>query len=205
VTPVVRRRHERRREIVILTEGEVTEVCYFDAIKRLQDRLVVRVDDRHGNPQTLIPLAIDIKRTRDRQSEDEDLPIDERAQVWCAFDRDEHIGIDSLMERADKAGVRVAFSHPCFELWLLLHFQAYGAPALGACGPVTAAVCATIKDYKRRGKRVSLNDLVGRYAQARERAVLLDRQHDRDGLSIPSQRDPSTGVFQLVDAMGVTY
>ena len=67
----------RRREVIVFTEGEATEVSYVDTIKRLQDRFVVRVDDRHGKPGTIVPLAIDVKRARDVQSRSEGLDPEE--------------------------------------------------------------------------------------------------------------------------------
>jgi hypothetical protein len=44
-------------------------------------------------------------------------------EVWCVFDRDEHQKIDEALVRARDCKIRVAFSNPCFELWLLLHHE----------------------------------------------------------------------------------
>jgi hypothetical protein len=191
--------------VFVFTEGEVTEVSYLDAIKRLQDQFVIRVDDRHGNPGVIVPLAIAFKRMKDAEGVAEDLPGEERPHVWCVFDRDDHVGIDALIDEARAVGVRVAFSHPCFEFWLLLHFQATAAPEGGACGRVTDALNQYIRDYKRRGKRVRLSDIAGRYAEARGQAAAIGKRHDRDDVPVPTQRDPSTNVFEFVDAVGVAY
>ncbi|HET8680377.1 MAG TPA: RloB family protein [Micromonosporaceae bacterium] len=43
-------------------------------------------------------------------------------QLWAIFDRDQHHDIPQAMREAEAGGVAVAFSHPSFELWLLLHF-----------------------------------------------------------------------------------
>ncbi|MFC7931492.1 hypothetical protein [Streptomyces cinereoruber] len=37
-------------------------------------------------------------------------------EVWCPFGRDEHQQIPDAFEPTKAEGVRIAFSHPCFEL-----------------------------------------------------------------------------------------
>jgi hypothetical protein len=202
---VNRRPRVRRREVIVFTEGEATEVSYVDAIKRLQDQCVVRVDDRHGEPGALVRLAIAEARRLARIGRDEGAPGNEAPRVWCVFDRDQHPNVDALIRQAEDAGVSVAFSHPCFELWLLVHFRQYGAPAAGVCGGLVDEVDGRIAGYKARGKRVALTDVTGRYAHAKEQAERLAKQHERDGISIPTQRDPSTDVWRLVDELGITY
>jgi hypothetical protein len=157
-----RRQRTRRREVIVFTEGEATEVSYVDAIKHLQSRFAVRVDDRHGDPGALVPLAIAHQRQLARLSREEGTPAEEAPQVWCMFDRDQHPGVDALIRQAIQAGVRVAFSHPCFELWLLLHFRVCGAPCGGVCASLVEAVSTQIAGYKKRGKRVVLADLADR-------------------------------------------
>jgi RloB-like protein len=203
VTP--RRHRVRRPQVIVFTEGEATEVSYVDAIKRLQDTSAVRVDDRHGAPSFLVPLAIAEKQRLARLSRDDGTSEDEVLQVWCMFDRDQHPNVDALIRQATDAGVRVAFSHPCFELWLLVHFRQHGAPAAGVCAGLVDAVNTHIAGYRDRGKRVRLSDLVGHYAQAREQARRLGDQHERDGILRPTERDPSTSVWEFVDMLGIKY
>lgn len=200
-----RRPRVRRREVVVFTEGDATEVSYIDAIKRLQDRYAVRVDDRHPAPTQLVELAIARHRELSRLTRDEELPEAEAPQVWCMFDRDRHPDVDNVIRRATAAGVRVAFSHPCFELWLLLHFRAYGRPAAGACDGLTDLVGKHVRGYKARGKRVTLAEIAGRYQDARTHAQRLREQHERDGVTVASQRDPGTDVWEFVDELGITY
>lgn len=174
-------RLRQRRPVFVFTEGEVTEPSYVDAIKNGQQDFVVRVDDRHGNPGEIVPVAIAFKREQDRVSREDRLPKDLWAEVWCLFDRDEHSDVD---------------------LWIKKAADACGAPSAGSCGRVTDGLCIYLPHYKKQGKRVTLSDLSGRYAAARQRAVLLTNQHDRDGVVRASQRDPSTNAYDLVDALG---
>ncbi|MGH3646138.1 MAG: RloB family protein [Micromonosporaceae bacterium] len=195
------RRRQRRQLLQVFTEGEATEPEYFDAVKRLQSAFVLRVDSRHGEPWDLVHWADEFKRSEDRRWRQEGLSPEGRTEVWCVFDRDEHRYVDRAIELAERSGVRVAFSHACFEFWLLLHYQDFGAPTDGN-GQV---VCQQLRRHLGTGKHVNLGDLAGRYATARERAIGRNGQHDRDDVTQPTKRDPSTNVYELVELLGVTY
>jgi hypothetical protein len=52
----------------------------------------------------------------------------QRKNVWAVFDRGEHTDIYQACRLAREKGIKIAFSHPHFELWLWLHFAA-GCPA----------------------------------------------------------------------------
>jgi hypothetical protein len=195
----------RRQQVIVFTEGEVTEVTYVDAIKRRQKDFAIRVDDRHGATGLLVPLAIAEKQRLSRLSRDEDTCGDEAPQIWCMFDRDQHLNVDGLIQQAADAGIRVAFSHPCFELWLLVHFRRFGAPSAGICGGLVDAVDKYIEGYKKNGKRVKITDVVGHYSDAREQARRLSGQHERDCIMLPTERDPSTDVWEFLDMLGITY
>lgn len=182
----------------VFTEGRVTEPEYLDTVKRFGDRLRIKVDNRHGGPDVILPLAIDLAnqlRAEGREGEPE---------IWCVFDHDgdNRADLDRSLKRAESAGVRVAFSHPCFELWLLLHCRDYGAPANGRCVTVAQELRRFVPDYQ---KRIRFDRLRGQYPRARERAVRLDQRHQRDAHPLPSQRDPSTNVYELIDRLGVSY
>ncbi|HEY7222945.1 MAG TPA: RloB family protein [Micromonosporaceae bacterium] len=200
-----RRPRARRQEVVVFTEGMATEPSYIDAIKRMQTAFVVRVDDRHGTPGQLVPIAMAELERLTQESRHEGTTDAERPLVWCVVDRDQHENVDALIARATAAGVRVAFSHPCIELWLLLHFEWHGQQEAGSCRRVTRAVESHISGYRQRGKRVRLEDVSGRYAQARGHAQRLNEQHRRDKLEVPTQRDPSTNIWELADSLGISY
>jgi|ERR1022692_2479531 hypothetical protein len=59
--------------------------------------------------------------------------IDEEAEIdefWCVFDVEwprNHPGLHEAIEQAQQNRIQLAVSNPCFELWLILHFQDQGA------------------------------------------------------------------------------
>jgi hypothetical protein len=51
---------------------------------------------------------------------------DEIDEIWCVFDVEwprNHPGLKEAVDRARGNGINLAISNPCFELWLILHFQ----------------------------------------------------------------------------------
>ena len=55
-----------------------------------------------------------------RKEADDNLRFD---FVWCVFDSDDHPGIPAAKQQARDNGINLAISNPCFEIWILLHFQ----------------------------------------------------------------------------------
>ncbi|WP_433212509.1 RloB family protein [Microtetraspora malaysiensis] len=53
-------------------------------------------------------------------------------EAWALFDRDQWDDIPQAVAAAAASGVELAFSHPSFDLWLLLHFQPFGGAQSGS-------------------------------------------------------------------------
>lgn len=108
--------------IVIVCEGEKTEDIYFNGIRREYRLTTARITfiGLGADPLTVVKHAERLKPDYDH--------------AWAVFDVEaagphgmRHAGLDAAIARADRAGVRCAISHPCFELWLILHFQRHTA------------------------------------------------------------------------------
>jgi hypothetical protein len=122
--------------ILIVSEGSKTEPNYFREIRaafRLHTANVeVQPSERGTAPLQVVKYAQDLFENGDRHKR-----IAPRAfeQVYAVFDRDEHASyfdalslaasIDKKLRNDLKQGVRFSAvaSIPCFELWLLLHFE----------------------------------------------------------------------------------
>jgi hypothetical protein len=72
----------------------------------------IKVVQRPKSPQEIVAYAA---KYLDRATGDFD-------EVWCVFDVDD-FEIGSAVQRAGRAGLELAISDPCFELWLLLHHE----------------------------------------------------------------------------------
>ncbi len=107
--------------IVIYCEGEVTEYCYFEAL-----RVLYRIQPVHLKTVGMGsgPKQVAERAVRHCQANRRDLNKNKANftdQVWVVFDRDEHQDYKSTIRRCEDVGIQAAYSNPCFELWLILH------------------------------------------------------------------------------------
>lgn len=183
-----------RKTVVVFCEGSETEPAYVAGLRRLQsvrDRsaVVIELDPRHAVPLPLVRAAAE--RSRDPE-------VDE---VWCIFDveaPEQHPRLDEAIALAAASGVHVALSHPCFELWLLLHERDQTA-AMTTRQAVTAA-----QDLAGvSGKTIDAAAFLDRRFAAARRSRLLDERHARDGTPLPA--NPSTSVRDFVRAVDPDY
>lgn len=118
-----------RKTLLIFCEGERTEPDYLDALKRQPAirgvaAVDLRIETGHGGfvPKTLVSMAIEARH----RAVDEEGEIDE---FWCVFDVEwprNHPDLKEAIERARQGDIQLAISNPCFEMWLILHFQDHG-------------------------------------------------------------------------------
>ncbi|WP_327354000.1 RloB family protein [Streptomyces sp. NBC_01304] len=217
----------RPREVFVFTEGKVTEPQFFRYVhkhgKREPGREVTyflenaTAPSADRKPLTLVEAAIAKIRPVERaarkaglrKGDDDGKGRDWNwPQVWCLFDRDSHEDIPRAFADAHRAGVQVAFSHPCFELWRLLHYQNYtGRFGEERCGGAAERLRGqqgfaqtygpTIKTVSRElAKHVMPGQIEGRYERARRFAQRLNEQH-----SHPDQThwDPYTDVWRFIE------
>lgn len=187
-----------RKTLVVFCEGERTEPEYLDALKRqppVRDVAAVdlRVETGQGGsvPRTLVAMAID---ARSRAAEEE-AEIDE---FWCVFDVEwprNHPGLADAIQQARANSIKLAISNPCFELWLILHFQDYSS---------------WLDNNQARRLRRQLDGSsdkgldAAKYmpfaADAARRAAGLDKRHLQDGTVFP-HNNPTSGMHRLLAAV----
>lgn len=119
--------------LLIVCEGEKTEVNYFEEIRQILRISTINICVIHSDLGTEPKQIV-------QSAETEFLKTRSFEKVFAVFDRDEHrtyFDAISMAEARDKKfkndeGKSVDFcaiaSVPCFELWLLIHFQEVLAP-----------------------------------------------------------------------------
>ncbi|HET9079051.1 MAG TPA: RloB domain-containing protein [Trebonia sp.] len=188
-----------RKTLVVFCEGERTEPEYLNALKRqpaVRDVAAVdlRVETGHGGgsvPQALVATAIEARR----KATDEEAEIDE---FWCVFDVEwprNHQGLKEALHQARVNGIKLAVSNPCFELWLILHFQGHGS---------------WLDNTQARRLRRQLDGSAGKgleaakymplIADAARRSAALEQRHQQAGAAFP-QDNPSSGMHRLIAAV----
>ena len=106
----------------IFCEGEKTEIHYFKhlrsdlRIRKLQIK-VNSSDDK--NALGVVKYALNfLKHNRDYVTGD---------IIACVFDRDQNSpkDLEGAKKLASDEGIEIIFSNPCFEFWILSHFECY--------------------------------------------------------------------------------
>lgn len=205
-----RSRGNRKEKTVIalFTEGEVTEVEYLNAVRRLpaiRERFRLDIEDLHGAPSKLMKAAIRMKRA--------DKEVD---QCWCVFDvewpksnpKAHHPKLEAVLKEADDwPGIECAVSNPTFELWLILHHKLERRALLNE----------EAEDERHRldgSKGKSLDGVVGKthydgdwYVEHAEtacrHALKLDQQHE--GVNRFPENNPSSSMVHLMRALGLGH
>jgi hypothetical protein len=145
---VARGRDVRARQVYVYTEGAVTEPEYIDIVvgRKLwadPDRTVQHhianpsAEGKQRKPLRMVQEAAATLRRVEREAGNSGLVKGRHwnwPEVWVLFDRDDHLGIPEAFKLAKDKGVHVAYSHPCFELWRLLHYTNYTSTFGGNCG-----------------------------------------------------------------------
>ena len=143
-------------------------------------------------PKSLVDQAWeDLKKNRRKRMRDRDFD-----QIWCVFDRDEHEDISGTLQTARDRDIPVAYSNPCFELWLVLHATEQSAPVeRGAIQRRSHELGLT------EGKHIARDAaelLRGGYDDAKRRACELAVMHEQ---SDSPEWNPSSDVWRLVDQL----
>lgn len=184
-----------RKKVFVFTEGMNTEPSYFAGYSRFLNQSIVEVicEPAAGAPQTLLEKA------RDRQKEIVKARYiadnGQNDEVWIVFDRDEHPRVSETISAAREAGIGVAFSSPCFEVWLILHFSDYDADEHHHD---TQATCErTCPGYTKSKRKVpDLDSLFPLVPDAETRANAQRRRRQLDGGS-----SPITSVQDLIASL----
>jgi len=197
----------------VFTEGSVTEPGYIEIVRTIgtyRDPSVpveVRIANQkapasHRKPLKLVEEAVRLMRAETRKAKRSGLGKAYQPQVWCMFDRDQHEGVEAALKLADEEGVGVAFSHPCFEVWRVLHYKAVTGTFSTNCEMAAdrlpfAATTANIKVVEQDQLSRKPNENRG-FLEAKKRALKMNAAH---GDHVPkSLRDPYTDVFTFVES-----
>ncbi len=187
-----------KRTFLVFCEGRRTEPEYLEALKRepaVRDIAAVDIQidwSTTGSvPMTLVRAAAAARR----RSEEEEDEIDE---VWCIFDVEwpiNHPQLNEAIDMANRSGVNLAISNPCFELWLALHFVDCGRPMNN-----NEARQLRRKHDAVAGKGLVASTYMPLRADAAARALRLTDKHVSDGTEFPHD-NPSSGMHLFLEAV----
>ena len=190
-------RHLRVPELgyyLIVTDTEGTERCFFNGLhadlpEDIREKLVVKVFET--KTINLIDKCIEY------------MAYDPQFRVpWIVFDRDEVKDFDQIIKEAEKQGINVAWSNPCFEIWMHAYY--------GSMPNITESwtCCSKFGELYKKKTGVQYNKAdesiykrliqTGNEAKAIEIAAQKYKQCKESGYSEPSKMCPCTTVHKLV-------
>ena len=200
-----RQKCERARNMryLIVCEGTKTEPHY---LRELLDDVgirpkMVRIAPNDGvSPDRVVAHAVALY-------EEDAVAGDAYDRVYCVFDRDKHTTFNAAVQqtkdlsKAGKPFVAIT-SNPCFEVWLLLHFdytdQPFHSAGKKSVGDQVVSVLKTKPGFAKYGKGTKgiYGQLTNKLADALTHAETL-RKHGVATGSI----NPATDVDELVKAI----
>ena len=187
------------KRFLIVCEDDKSAPNYFQALKKhfnlSATSIVVVGSDGHSQPIQVVKRAIQLKLNAAKAGSGTE-PFD---QVWCVIDGDYGIKIHNARASATAKGIDLAISTPCFEYWVLLHFEESATPAIDC-----DAVIHTLKKKKYlanydKGK-CDFSQIVVNVHEACKRAAKL-RKPELLLATLPEDQNPCSEVYKLVDAI----
>ena len=191
-------RREPYAKVLVVCEGEKTEPNYFNGLKDhygLNSANVEVCGECGSDPLSIYRYA----RQLYREEKDAGDPFD---RVYCVFDKDTHGTYQQALDQIGRATPKDTFlttnSVPCFEYWLLLHFnhttRPYVAlPGNSACNQVLTKLKGYMPQYSK-GDYDTFSELIEQLDFAMNNAVRAQQAAEGNHTD-----NPTTRVHELVD------
>lgn len=195
--------------ILIVCEGQKTEPYYFEAFKSdYRDQLkAIEIRSAPTAPISNVEMAEKLYR-EDLSSVAGDKSL-AYAAVYCVFDRDAHPSfakanakIAALKAGKSKLPIHGAVSYPCFEFWLILHFQFSRSP-FAKTGNKSIGDIAKKELTKYPGFKSYIEREPNAYALTKEK-LREGIKHSKRALKAAldvGELNPSTRIHELVECL----
>lgn len=154
-------------KVYLFSEDAVTAPIYLRSLFRSKSNVKLELVLGGAVPTTLFAGA-KMKQATLPQAND---------KVWLIFDRDDHPRVDEVVNECLGIDIVLGYSNPCFELWLLYHYQDHHAP--DDRQQVKAKLSDVCSDYCAKAHKLAdVADLLPRLEDAvrRAKASLVSRE-----------------------------
>jgi hypothetical protein len=181
--------------VLIACEGSKTEPNYFKGLREYLKlnpaNIVIKPYSLGSDPVSIIKFTL-----KEHKRDDYD-------HIYCVFDKEHtnyQCALDKIKSLAEKKEIPIhaIASVPCFEYWLLLHYEDTSRPfhqkgSKSVGDQLKSALKKYIKNYHEANKDV-FEITRPHLKQAITRAKRIDKAHARNDTD-----NPSTKVYQLVE------
>ena len=194
----VKESREPYDKVLIVSEGEKTEPHYLTA---LRDHLKlsqtnIKIDSNSDSSPTSV-----VKYAKELIKESIKDPYD---HVFCVIDRDLHTDFNTAISQIDgyrnkDTELHAIVSNPCFEYWVLLHFN-YTTKLFGTSGDspcmdlIKNDLKVFIEDYEKGDKTIMLPIIKSGLEMAVANAKRANETAKRNGTD-----NPTTEMDELVE------
>ncbi len=170
---------------------------YFEALRKYHkyspQSFVVDKISYGTDPSSVVDRAVDFKKELEKN---EDLCVIGGDRVWVVIDVDQHKGIENACQKASSNGIQMLISNPCFEYWILLHFEDT-APGVHDCDElIRKHLKRHLKNYDK--DKTEYGDFVDRADEAARRA---ERQYKAKAERDPIKCCPCTMIYKLIQEL----
>lgn len=206
-----KRKHEYRsvntNSFLIVTEGKRTEPLYFKGLQRkINEKMGGRIDVIESPTIDIFGKGCSTGKlieVTEQIVKDSKIPYQ---NIWVVFDKDDFEDFDEAIQLGKDKGYEVAWCNQSFEYWLYLHFH-YNDSALHRYD-WSEKISELFKQYSLgdgtyRKNYENIYDLVNLFdgvntaiRNAKRRMANFNEESD-----LPSQFDPGTTVYKLVDKL----
>ena len=179
---------------LVVTDTEATERCFFTGLhqalpEEIRNKLIIKVVET--KTRTMIDKCLELTAYEAQYR----IP-------WIVFDRDQIQGFDEIIAEAERKGIQVGWSNPCFEIWLHAYFGSM--PAMQDSWTCCLEFGRVYES--KTGQKYSKADeqMYGKLCKAGDegKAIRIAQQKleqcIREGKTKPSEMCPSTTVHELV-------
>ena len=209
----IEKRGAKRRNVkpivLIVTEGSQTEPKYFEHFKTRQNNIDIRVVGSRSSAGETDYVSL-VRKAREYQERNQ-LSAATGDSVWVIADADVNYNnpkpiaeknskLNQARKMADNKGINLLLSSPCFEVWLLLHYQ-YTTKFIKDYADMKSVLQKYIPTYT---KTADVYELVNdRTKTAIENAKRVERHHLQDGCTLPFGVgvNPFTDVYKLLERL----
>jgi hypothetical protein len=183
---------------IIAAEGIVTEANYFNGLKarwhspRIHVEVLTRLNVGDSSPEKVLDALRTFTRSYKLRDGD---------QLWLVIDRDRWKAgtIASVARECERENYHLAVSNPCFEIWLLLHFEDVQSQPAERRQDLLRNEQSLLKKLIAKHRRPN-TEFIDHFIQLTKTAIARSRSLD----TAPGARWPSqlgTRVYRLVEQL----
>lgn len=190
-----KKRRLRLGGYLIITDAKETEANYFKGF-------VASIPDQYSC-DLQVKIFADKKLKSIIDFAEKERNKDPRFRnIWLVFDKDEVSDFDDLINDAQKLGMGVGWSNPCFEVWLSAHFNKSinTSSSVDCCSRFSSTFSKLTNGREYSKSDNELFKIVNHYGDEKQAITMATKKHENamQDYCSPSDMVGCTTVYQVV-------